>query len=113
MIEAQTITIWENETLDGRGATLQLVDALVEFGKAGETRRLTTKAEDRGVKCELLVPLLRDCLVRPQELGRALRKVWRAAIVVGEPGDHFTIDLSVSPDTRLVISARRVAYAVR
>jgi hypothetical protein len=38
-----------------------------------------------------------------------LRKVWRAVMDAGKPGDQFVIDLQVGPDSRLMVRAERNA----
>ncbi|WP_152977736.1 hypothetical protein [Bradyrhizobium pachyrhizi] len=106
MIEAQTISIWRSEDADGGTSPPELVEALVDVSKSKATRQLIRKGEGRSVKCHLRVPLVQDCHVHSEELGRALRKVMRAAIEAGGPGDHFMIDLHVSPDSRLVVQAK-------
>lgn len=107
MIETHTIATWNDGDADGGPPPLQLVDALQHFGKSRATKLLIRRGEASKVRCELRVPLLRDCRVRSDELGRALRKVWRAAIDAAEPGDRFVIDLHIGPDSRLVVQAAR------
>ncbi|MCP1850259.1 MULTISPECIES: hypothetical protein [unclassified Bradyrhizobium] len=107
MIKAQTISIWRDEEADGGMPSQQLVKALADVAKSGATRQLIRKGEDRNVECELRVPLLQDCYVHSDELGRVLRTVCRAAIEAGQAGDHFIIDLHVGPDSLLVVQAKR------
>lgn len=107
-IEIQTVAIWKGEAADG-DAPPQLVDALERFGKSRATRLLIRRGEQADIRCGLRAPFLRDCRVRSDELGRALRKVWRAVMDAGKPGDQFVIDLQVGPDSRLMVRAERNA----
>ncbi|WGS20174.1 MULTISPECIES: hypothetical protein [unclassified Bradyrhizobium] len=106
-IETLTIAIWNDEDAHGDPLPLQLVDALQDFGRSRATKLLIRRGQESDVRCELRVPLLRDCRVRSDELARAWGKVWRAAIDAAHPGDRFSIDLHVGPDSRLVVQAER------
>ena len=100
--------LWKSRHARSRyGRAGQLVDALESFGKSRATKRLIRHGEENNIRCVLRVPLLRDCRVRSDELGRALREAWRASIGVAEPGDRFVIDLYVGADSRLVVRAAR------
>jgi len=103
----ETLTIWNDRDAHDDPLALQLVDALQDFGKSRATRLLIRRGKESDVHCELRVPFLRDCRVRSDDLARALRKVWRAAIDGADPGDRFTIDLHIGPDSRLVVQAER------
>jgi len=105
VIETQTIATWNDGDADGN--QLPLVDALQGFGKSRATKQLIRRGKESNVDCALRMPLLRECHVRPDELGRALRKVWRAAIDTAAPGDRFVIELNLGPDLRLVVKAGR------
>jgi hypothetical protein len=106
-IATQTIVIWNERDADGDPPPVQLVDALQDFGKSRATRLLIRRGEKSGIRCELRVPLLRDCCVRSDELAQALRKVCRAAMDAAGPGDRFIIDLHIGPDSRLLVQAVR------
>lgn len=107
VIETHTIAIWTDGNTAGEPSPPQLMDALGNFAKSRATRSLIREGLDRDVKCSLRVPLLDECRVRPDELGRALRKVWRAALDAGKAGDQFIIDLYIGPDYRLVVQVAR------
>lgn len=93
-LETHTIAVWTDGDADG-DPPLELIDALQDFGKSRATKLLIRRGKENKVHCERRVPLLRDCRVRSDELDRALRKVWRAAINAGEPGARFVIDLQL------------------
>lgn len=105
-IEAQSIAIWRDGHAEG-DAPPQLIDALQDFAKSRATRRLYREAEARKVRCDLRVPLVKDCRVRADQLGRAVRKVYRSVIDTAEPGEGFTIDFLPGPDSTLVVQATR------
>ncbi|SRR5579871_6577054 len=107
VLERQTVAVWNDGDACGDPPPSQLVDALQEFAKSRATRLLIRRGEQSGIHGGLRLPLLGDCRVRSDELARALRKVWRAAIDGAERGDRFVIDLFVGPDSRLVVQAVR------
>ena len=107
VIETHTIATWKDGDTDADPVRSELVDALESFGRSRATKLLIRRGEESDVRCTLRMPLLADCHVDPGELGRALRKVWRAAMDAAKPGDRFTIDLHVAPDSRLVVQAAR------
>lgn len=106
-IEAYTISIWKNGDVDGDEAPRQLIDALESFAKSRATRRLFREAEDRNVHCDLRVPLVKDCRVRPSELARALRKLYRAVIDTAQPGERFVIDFYPKTESQFSVKAAR------
>src|SRR5579871_3035433 len=108
-LETHTIPTWTDCDVDGAPVTLEVVEALQDFGRSRATRLLVQRGEESKVHCQLRVPLLRDCRVRPDELGRVLRKVWRAAIDEAEPGDRFVVDIHLGPDSLLVVQAARAS----
>ena len=97
------IATWIGANVAGAPTSLELVDVLQNFGKSRATRLLIRRGKENRVHCELRMPLLRDCWMRSDELGRAVRKVWRAAIDGVEPDDWFVIDLHLGSDSRLLL----------
>jgi hypothetical protein len=67
----------------------QLVDALKSFGKSRATRLLTRRGEQVEASCAVFVRLPGAIRLN----WAALRKVWRAVMDAGKPGDQFMIDL--------------------
>lgn len=107
MIERHTIAIYNDEDADAD--LLPIIDALRSFGKSRATKLLIRRGVENNIHCKLRIPLLRQGSVRPVELGRVVRKVWRAAIVTADPGDQFVIKLYVGHDSRLVVQAESSA----
>jgi len=107
-IETHTVAIWKGKATDGN-APPHLMDALKVFGRSRATRLVIRLGEKNSIKCVLRVPLLRDFRVCADELGRALRKVLRAAMNAGKAGDEFMIELYVGADSQLVVRAIRNA----
>jgi hypothetical protein len=107
VIETHTVAICSDANVDGE--QLPLIEALHNFAKSRATKLLIRRGKESDVCCELRVPLLREGNVRPDELGRAIRKVWRAAIDAAEPGNKFVIEFRAGPDSQLVVQAERSA----
>jgi hypothetical protein len=106
MVIETAISIWGDGNAAGSERQLELVDALADFAKSRATRRLFREAKASNIQCDLRVPLLNNCRVCPDELARALRKVYRAVIDGAEPGERFTIDL-IKSDSQLAVQAMR------
>ncbi len=107
VIETCIVPIRKGAGSDGASLPKQLLEALEDFAKSRASRDLVRKAEKRGVLCDLRVPLLKDCPVRSDELGRALRTVLRAAIETSESGDHVKVAFRAGAESGLVIEAVR------
>lgn len=105
MIEAHTVAICNDANVDGE--QLPLLEALQTFAKSRATKLLIRRGKESNVECALRVPFLREGNVRPDELGRAIRKVWRAAIDAAEPGNKFVIEFRARSDSQLVVQAER------
>lgn len=105
-IETERIAIYSDTHPDGERNTKELVEALADVAKARSMRDLQRYSKQGQVDCALRVPLLKgSCLVQVAELGRALRKVMRAAVNAAQPSDHVLIDFIVTPDSHLLVKA--------
>jgi hypothetical protein len=109
VIETCTISAWNAEHPAPDPDAQELIEALHEFSKKRAMRELIEYGKDCDIHGALRLPLLRACRVRPSELSRALRKVWRTAVDASKPGDRLTIEFRPASDARLVVEAARSA----
>lgn len=107
VLGTHSIPIWKSESADDGTPRLFLADALEEFSKSRATRRLIREGLARDIRSALQVPLAYEVYVRPGDLGRAVRKVMRAALDVSTSGECFVIDLGFGPDSLLSVTATR------
>ncbi|MBL8580499.1 MAG: hypothetical protein JNK47_25170 [Mesorhizobium sp.] len=103
-IETESIGIHNGPRPEGERNTKELVEALADVAKARSMRNLQRYSKQHQVHCALRVPLLKGSFpVQSAELGRALRKVMRAAVDTAQPGDHILVDFIVTADSHLLV----------
>lgn len=106
VVHSESIAIHAIEPSQNRQDTKELVDALVDVSKSRSTRDIIRDSQQHQVKCALRVPLLKGSHpVQAAELGRALRRVMRAAIDAASPGDHVLVDFIVTSSSCLDVKA--------
>lgn len=105
-IETESVGIHNGPRPEGEHKTKELVEALADVAKGRSMRDLQRYSKQRQVYCALRVPLLKGSYpVHSVELGRALRKVMRAAVDVAQPGDHILVDFIITSDSHLLVKA--------
>jgi hypothetical protein len=91
-IEAVTIPIVRASGNDGT-APVDLVEAMSMVAASRATREIIKAYKAAGVTSNLIVPLVADCPVDAAVLGRAMRRVWKAALSGAEKGDSVLVEL--------------------
>ena len=98
--------------LDDRGPSMwirPLIEAMADVAGSRATREMLRDFHRSGVRGYMFMPLMRDCLVDPRQLGRAMRKVWRAVLAKAIPGDVIALEPYPAEPGTLVIAAGPIA----
>lgn len=109
-IETATIPLRQSAAhVAGDAPPMQLIEAMTKVAESRATRELIRDIQRAGVKGYMFLPMLAECLVEAAELGRALRKVWRAALKNAAPGDRIAVEPRLGEGSTLIVAAGPIA----
>ncbi|GGI31247.1 MULTISPECIES: hypothetical protein [Bradyrhizobium] len=91
-IETATIPIVRTPKTNGI-VPLDLVEAMSVVAASRATLAIIKAYEAAGVTGNVMVPLVTDCPVDPATLGRAIRRVWKAALEDVGNGGSVRVEL--------------------
>ena len=92
---------------------VDLVEAMLAVAASRATRAIINAYKAAGVTGNLIVPLVTDCPVDPAVLGRAMRRVWKAALDGVKKGDSVLVELRPNKDVEVVDIIARPGTDVR
>lgn len=111
-IETITIPIVRTPASDGI-APVELIEAMSTVSASRSMRSVIKAYKAAGVTSNLRLPLVVDCSVNPVMLGRAMRKVWKAALNGAEKGGSILVELRPKKETQIVEIIASSAATVR
>jgi hypothetical protein len=111
-IETVTIPIVRTSGNDGT-VPIELVEATSLVAASRATRAIIKAYKAADVTSNLIVPLVTDCPVDAGILGRAMRRVWKAALNGVEKGDSVLVVLRPNKDAEVIDIVAGPAAEVR
>lgn len=111
-METLTIPIVRTSASDGI-APVELIEAMSTVSASRSTRAVIKAYKAAGVTSNLRFPLVADCPVNPVTLGRAMRKVWKAALNGVEKGGSILVELRPKKEMQVVEIIASPAATVR
>lgn len=100
-IQRLSIPIVETTKQNGP-VPVDLVEAMSALAGARSTRTIIKAYKAAGVTSNLIIPLVSDCPVDSARLGRAMRRVWKAALDEAKSGDTILVELRPQKNARIV-----------
>ncbi|MBK3666438.1 hypothetical protein JJE66_35150 [Bradyrhizobium diazoefficiens] len=112
-METLTIPIVRTSASDGI-APVELIEGMSTVSASRSTRAVIKAYKAAaGVTSNLRFPLVADCPVNPVTLGRAMRKVWKAALNGVEKGGSILVELRPKKEMQVVEIIASPAATVR
>ena len=109
-IQTATISIRRSTApVTGGVPPMQLIEAMARVAESRATRELIRNGERADIKGYMFLPMLQECRVDAAELGRAMRKVWRAALKNARAGDQIAVEPRLRQCDILIVAAGPIA----